>query len=651
MNERVRFRGRRIRRYRNGRAPGGVVVRLVALSALLLCVLPSWGQYVSRHGHFKVDEVKGCAPFTVTITNSNLIAGASCNAATPCLMNYDGTAQSQNLFSYTYTTPGKYDLVVLYQSIGGDTISITVDQNIHPDYELYTCSSNKVSLKITDKNYDQYYINFGDGSPILGIPSGNNQVANHAYSSSGSYTVSIHGKDLNSADNCGPRTENFAAVTVLPTPVINSLTAMDAGHIQLAFPMLQHIQLHSLIAVDNGTTFQQFKTMYQVDADTVSNINVDSHYYCFKLSSYDPCNNVDNFSNIICSQKFTVTAQSDINSLAWQTVTAGINTFNITRDKGALASTTQLNYDDTSVTCNTNYCYQVASQYTNGSVAYSLTKCVTAFSTKQPTPLNNASAQVTNTDVALEWVPPAAFTAQGYSVYKSTSSGPFGLLGFTPTPDYHDPSYTTDPAICYQVVYTDQCNNFSAPGVSICPIRLTGNLDKRNVVTLSWSDYGGWSNGVQNYTLEKFNKDGNLLLSLAMGTTTTYVDDVDDPQNQVVFYRITATANDSGLQSSISNVIRFIKEVNLFYPTAFTPNGDLLNDGFTVSGHYIASMELRIFDRWGNLIFVTDSQEPWNGTYNGRLMPETTYAWTVTVTDIAQRTTTHTGAVVLLKKK
>src|SRR6478609_909377 len=105
--------------------------------------------YTSRLGRFNVDQVKGCAPFTVTITDANLKTTGECTPGKPCLMDYEGKGQQQNQFTYTYTTAGTFKLSVLYQSIGADDISITVVENTKPSFEIYSCAANKVSVKVT----------------------------------------------------------------------------------------------------------------------------------------------------------------------------------------------------------------------------------------------------------------------------------------------------------------------------------------------------------------------------------------------------------------------------------------------------------------------------------------------------------------------
>ncbi|MCE9538033.1 MAG: PKD domain-containing protein, partial [Bacteroidetes bacterium] len=56
----------------------------------------------------------------------------------------------------------------------------------------------------------------------------------------------------------------------------------------------------------------------------------------------------------------------------------------------------------------------------------------------------------------------------------------------------------------------------------------------------------------------------------------------------------------------------------VFYiPNSFSPNDDGVNDSFSGKGIFISKYEMRIFDRWGNLIFFTDNiNKEWDGKAN-----------------------------------
>jgi gliding motility-associated-like protein len=61
-----------------------------------------------------------------------------------------------------------------------------------------------------------------------------------------------------------------------------------------------------------------------------------------------------------------------------------------------------------------------------------------------------------------------------------------------------------------------------------------------------------------------------------------------------------------------------VKCGDILLPSAFTPNGDGLNDGYGISNPFATGelISLEIFDRWGNIVFFTDDVfGRWDGTY------------------------------------
>jgi gliding motility-associated-like protein len=57
---------------------------------------------------------------------------------------------------------------------------------------------------------------------------------------------------------------------------------------------------------------------------------------------------------------------------------------------------------------------------------------------------------------------------------------------------------------------------------------------------------------------------------------------------------------------------------DLWLPNIFTPNKDQINEDFLpVSTSALHSFSMYIYDRWGSLIYKTDTLTPWNGTYKG----------------------------------
>jgi len=631
------------------------VRKQILLLVMVFSVIALQAQYVSRLGRFQVDQVRGCAPFTITITNANLITVGECTPGKPCLMDFLGNnTQQQNQFTFTYTNPGTYKLSVFYQSILNDDITVTVDPNIQPAFEIYTCTNSQVSIKVTDKNYDQYAIDFGDGSPVVQIPFSNNQVAQYAYAAPGNFSISVRGKKLNAANNCNSLVKPFQAIPVLPTTQISSLTAIDASTLRLDFTPQTNIQYKLEIAI-NSTNFQQFQTLYGVSSLTIPSLRLDDNFYCFRLSSFDPCSGQSiNFSQPVCSHNFDLTLISDVNRLNWLTSSAGVTKVDVLRDKNLYTSIpgAPVTFSDVDVDCNINYCYQIRSTFVGGATSTSLEKCGISVTTTKPPTVLNTSAVVSSSGVQLDWIQEPASKASTYTILRSSNQGIFTPISTTIPPKLVDDTYTTNGSFCYKIDYIDECKNKSDDSEPVCPIRLQGTISNSNEVTLTWSDYTGWRLGVQSYSLEKYDKAGVLIRIFNPGTATKFIDDQPDTKNQIVSYRVVAKANQAGLIASASNQVTFTKSINLVYPTAFTPDGrgPTENEVFELRGQFIARLELSIFDRWGALVFYSDKNETWDGTQLGLPMPLASYVWTATITDLAGRSFKRTGTVVLLRK-
>ena len=624
----------------------------VSIAFFLFCltIMAHAQPYSSQNGVFQVDQIKGCAPLTVNV----IVPPAICNPPSSSCDFFYETGSIQNVFTYQYTMPGIYNLVGVFQGGVTDRITITVLPNTPPAFEIYSCGNNTVQVKVTDTNYNQYVINF-DGSPDVVVPSGSMAFSTYGFGSSGKKTITVRGRNLGADDNCyPPASKDVDAVMTLPVPTITQLTVLNDRDIQLNFISQPNILYRLQIAQNSATSFINLQNVYETTMTTINNLSTDGNFYCFRLGAFDPCNNTTVYSNIICSSNFDVAAVNNMNQLSWVTSSTGVSNYTFSKNSApplsAGAAATSLS--DPNVTCGVNYCYQQTTNYTNGSRSVSLSKCASAISTNVPTVVENISTIVGpgNDDVELRWTQDPAFVAATYSITKSVN-GNFASTKTSTTTNHLDDEYLNDVVSCYKISYADACNNKSPVSVEACPIKLIATLQPDNTVALSWSGYAGWKNGVNRYVVEKFNEQGQLLSTVNAGTATTYVDNTQDLTNQIAVYRITAVANQAGIVSSVSNAFTIIKEPNLFYPTAFTPNGDGLNDIFNVFGQFITTFEMRIFNRWGEMMYVTDVLgKGWDGTFKGSLMPEGTYVFRATLTDKAGRTFDRSGTVVLLKK-
>jgi gliding motility-associated-like protein len=95
-------------------------------------------------------------------------------------------------------------------------------------------------------------------------------------------------------------------------------------------------------------------------------------------------------------------------------------------------------------------------------------------------------------------------------------------------------------------------------------------------------------------------------------------------------------------------------------PTAFTPNGDGANDILYVRGAALASINLKIFNRWGELVFETSTLEidgvdgslrsqGWDGKLRGKEQEMDSYAYVLNATFIDGNKYDEKGNVTLIR--
>jgi len=85
-------------------------------------------------------------------------------------------------------------------------------------------------------------------------------------------------------------------------------------------------------------------------------------------------------------------------------------------------------------------------------------------------------------------------------------------------------------------------------------------------------------------------------------------------------------------------------------PTAFSPNSDGSNDILFVLGENVQEMSLKIYNRWGWLVFEShDVKTGWDGKYNGGEAPMEAYAYTLSVVFTNKQTFYKKGNVTIIR--
>jgi gliding motility-associated-like protein len=126
---------------------------------------------------------------------------------------------------------------------------------------------------------------------------------------------------------------------------------------------------------------------------------------------------------------------------------------------------------------------------------------------------------------------------------------------------------------------------------------------------------------------------------------------VYDGSFNIITYRVLVMDAIGCVDSAFVTVKIFDVSPQIFVPTAFTPNGDGLNDVIRPIGVGIKKFEyFRIYNRWGQLVFSTSTNEDgWDGRIGGKEQGTATFVWIVSGIDYLDRRFFKKGTVTLIR--
>jgi gliding motility-associated-like protein len=89
---------------------------------------------------------------------------------------------------------------------------------------------------------------------------------------------------------------------------------------------------------------------------------------------------------------------------------------------------------------------------------------------------------------------------------------------------------------------------------------------------------------------------------------------------------------------------------DIFVPNIFSPNGDGKNEQLFIYGNYIASVDMQIFNQWGQrLATLTGTHQGWDGTYRGNAQPVGVYLYVLKAVLKDGRKIKTKGSVTLIR--
>jgi gliding motility-associated-like protein len=549
----------------------------IVLLVFLIGSIELRAQVSSTKGRFEVNTIKGCAPLTVSATNTSGLDPAQFPIVWN--MNWDGDestievdpSQSASLADTTYNIPGTYKIlqVIGNQADPIDTIIIEVMEPLEPEFQVYNCISNSIFVDFSNESYyDQLQIDFGDGN--IELVDVDQTSLTHAYAQGGDYIISIEGVFVGATQNCAVVDTTITTLQNLDISEIDLIRVEGDQEIQLAYDLEDPNVYYRLEVAENNSTDFTFASIDLNSGSSAYNwqdprLDTRNNYYCFRIVAVNRCDESRNLpSNIVCSISLQATPEDLQNQLDWQS--EGYSSFFINRDGSRLLTVSQTAYTDTEVVCQEDYFYTVTGQSGNA-ISISNRVNVTAIATAIPPAPIGMAARLRAQGAQLRW--PSVPEAEIFLIYRSEGGGPAELydsLQVTPSQQfsYTEPrELTVDVRYCYQLAYRDECGNESILGEESC-----------------------------------------VLLP---------------------------------------------KQARIYFPTAFTPNGDGLNDIFVYKASLLAEVSFQIYNRWGEVVFSTEEiGTGWDGNYLGQAAPEGTYLFKLEVRDELGNQFDRTGRFTLL---
>ncbi|MEM8891957.1 MAG: gliding motility-associated C-terminal domain-containing protein, partial [Bacteroidota bacterium] len=108
---------------------------------------------------------------------------------------------------------------------------------------------------------------------------------------------------------------------------------------------------------------------------------------------------------------------------------------------------------------------------------------------------------------------------------------------------------------------------------------------------------------------------------------------------------------ENGCEGQFSQLMEVKELIVVSIPSAFSPNGDGVNDFFYIGSNLITDIDFKVYNRWGELVF--QSQNPdfqWNGfSSEGRRLAEGVYVYLFDGIDIQGRPIERSGTISLFK--
>ncbi len=585
----------------------------------------------------------------------------------------DGSAHSADSNpSHTYSTSGNYSVMLIATSDEGCIDTVVQSVTVHP-LPVSNLSGNNVclnevsvfsDLSLANNTATNWDWSFGDGDSAI------SQNPAHTYTNPGTYTVS-----LTITNNFGCKDTNTTTVVIHPLPSANFSSVPVCLHDTTCFS--------DVSAVSSGAVTAWSWNFGDVSSGLNNNSNLQNPCHVFTTSG--------SFNVVL-----TVTSDSGCQNTAQLPATihhlpvAGFTAGNSCLNSPVFFTDTSILIDGDTINswswnfgegpaasgaANPSYTYNAAGDY---SVTLSITTNKGCFDTV------NHSVTVYSNPVAGFSYPDSGcapvctqFTDLSQTLSGSITNWDWSFSGGNPSQ-----AVSASPAVCWntpgsydvQLIVTTNhgCKDtmlmpayirvFPFPVADFC---MTPAQNSVNTPFFSFCNL--WSPDVVSWTWD-FGDDSSLdsASTSPVHNYSATVTNNDFYSGNVCLY----VQNQYGCRDSICKTVELFPEFSFFMPNTFTPNEDNANELFFGRGIGVKEYNIRLFDRFGTLIWSCEykgkntdwdnngqdgmpSACKWDGIVQGgqsnQMVKEDVYVWKVQLTDIFDRVHDYIGHVTVVK--
>ena len=167
--------------------------------------------------------------------------------------------------------------------------------------------------------------------------------------------------------------------------------------------------------------------------------------------------------------------------------------------------------------------------------------------------------------------------------------------------------------------------------LTVYPLPVANFIWNPNPIKMFATDVNLINQSINGYSYEWTFEDGSILSSTLENPKVKFPEGITGQYEATLI-----TTTEHGCKDTITKIIEVLPEVILYVPNTFTPDGDEFNQhwGIHIEGVDIYGFTMDIYNRWGERIWESkDPSETWDGTYNGKLVQEGTYTWSIQAKD------------------